>query len=102
MGYTHWLPAPAEEPYLIVIEAKKDNFEEGWGQCLVELITAQKLNHDSQKDSPSLKPYLLEIFNQCYKDGCKLARDSSGLLISHFPEQPIANLDKILDEDWLP
>jgi hypothetical protein len=54
------------------------------------------------KDSPSLKPYLLEIFNQCYKDGRKLARDSSGLLISHFPEQPIANLDQILDEDWFP
>lgn len=37
-----------EEPYLIVVEAKKDNFEEGWGQCLVELITAQKLNSNSQ------------------------------------------------------
>ncbi|MBJ7898792.1 MAG: hypothetical protein GC158_02475 [Cyanobacteria bacterium RI_101] len=37
-----------EAPYLIVVEAKKDNFEEGWGQCLVEMITAQKLNINSQ------------------------------------------------------
>jgi hypothetical protein len=35
-----------DQPYLILIEAKKDNFEEGWGQCLAELITAQKLNNN--------------------------------------------------------
>jgi hypothetical protein len=33
-----------EQPYLILVEAKKDNFEEGWGQCLAELIAAQKMN----------------------------------------------------------
>ena len=33
-----------EKPYLIIVEAKKDNFEEGWGQCLAELIAAQKMN----------------------------------------------------------
>lgn len=33
-----------DKPYLILVEAKKDNFEEGWGQCLAELIAAQKLN----------------------------------------------------------
>jgi len=35
-----------ENPYLILVEAKKDNFEEGWGQCLAELVAAQKLNHN--------------------------------------------------------
>ncbi|MDX2254567.1 MAG: hypothetical protein NW214_03535 [Pseudanabaenaceae cyanobacterium bins.39] len=35
-----------DKPYLIIVEAKKDNFEEGWGQCLAELIAAQKLNDD--------------------------------------------------------
>ncbi len=38
-----------ERPYLILVEAKKDNFEEGWGQCLAELIAAQKLNNDQNK-----------------------------------------------------
>ena len=33
-----------EKPYLIIVEAKKDNFEEGWGQCLAELVAAQKIN----------------------------------------------------------
>lgn len=35
-----------DKPYLIIVEAKKDNFEEGWGQCLAELIASQKLNDD--------------------------------------------------------
>ena len=38
-----------EKPYVIVVEAKKDNFEEGWGQCLAEMLAAQKLNNDSSK-----------------------------------------------------
>lgn len=35
-----------EQPYLIIVEAKKDNFEEGWGQCLAELVAAQKINNN--------------------------------------------------------
>ena len=53
-------------------------------------------------DSPSLKPYLLEIFDKCYKNGISLASDSSGLSLEDFPEQPIATLEQVLDEDWLP
>jgi hypothetical protein len=39
-----------EKPYVIVVEAKKDNFEEGWGQCLAEMLAAQKLNNDISKN----------------------------------------------------
>jgi len=35
-----------EHPYFIVIEAKKDNFSEGWGQCAAELVAIQKLNNN--------------------------------------------------------
>ncbi|MFM8005462.1 MAG: hypothetical protein ACKO86_11090, partial [Dolichospermum sp.] len=37
-----------DQPYLILVEAKKDNFEEGWGQCLSELVAAQKLSKNQQ------------------------------------------------------
>jgi len=37
-----------DQPYLLVVEAKKDNFQEGWGQCLVELIVAQKLSQPAE------------------------------------------------------
>lgn len=33
-----------ENPFLIIVEAKKDNFEEGWAQCIAEMIAAQRIN----------------------------------------------------------
>ncbi|MDJ0677362.1 MAG: hypothetical protein QNJ36_18615 [Calothrix sp. MO_167.B42] len=33
-----------DKPYFILVEAKQDNFEAGWAQCLTEMIAAQKLN----------------------------------------------------------
>ena len=31
-------------PLIILVEAKKNDFEQGWGQCLSELVAAQKIN----------------------------------------------------------
>jgi hypothetical protein len=39
-------------PLLMVVEAKKNDFEEGWGQCLAEMVMAQKINA-----SPSFTVY---------------------------------------------
>ena len=33
-----------DTPILVAIEAKKDNFEEGWGQCAAEMVAAQLAN----------------------------------------------------------
>lgn len=33
-----------EKPIVIVVEAKKNDFEQGWGQCLAELFASQKIN----------------------------------------------------------
>ncbi|MCK5525217.1 MAG: hypothetical protein KAI83_18980 [Thiomargarita sp.] len=35
-------------PVLAVVEAKKQDFESGWGQCLAEMIACQKLNQDEK------------------------------------------------------
>jgi hypothetical protein len=35
-----------EMPLVAVVEAKKNDFEQGWGQCLAELVAAQKLNEN--------------------------------------------------------
>lgn len=37
-------------PLIILVEAKKNDFEQGWGQCLAELVAAQKINDD--QDTP--------------------------------------------------
>jgi len=31
---------------VIVVEAKKNDFEQGWGQCLAELVASQKINNN--------------------------------------------------------
>ena len=35
-------------PLLLVVEAKRNDFEQGWGQCLAELIACDKLNQHSR------------------------------------------------------
>ncbi|MCC3456158.1 hypothetical protein [Microcoleus sp. PH2017_08_TRC_O_A] len=35
-----------DRPYFVLIEAKQDNFEAGWGQCIAEMIAAQKMNEN--------------------------------------------------------
>jgi hypothetical protein len=37
-------PTIPEVPYLLVVEAKLDDFEKAWGQCLAAMLAAQKLN----------------------------------------------------------
>lgn len=34
------------KPLVAMVEAKKNDFEAGWGQCLAELVAAQKINGD--------------------------------------------------------
>ena len=34
-------------PLILLVEAKKNDFEQGWGQCLAELVAAQKINNDA-------------------------------------------------------
>jgi hypothetical protein len=35
-----------DKPYFILVEAKQDNFETGWAQCLAEMIAAHRLNEE--------------------------------------------------------
>ena len=34
-------------PLILLVKAKKNDFEQGWGQCLAELVAAQKINDDT-------------------------------------------------------
>jgi 3',5'-cyclic AMP phosphodiesterase CpdA len=38
-----------EKPIVIIVEAKRNDFEQGWGQCLAEPVASQKINDDSQR-----------------------------------------------------
>jgi hypothetical protein len=39
-----------DKPYFLLVEAKQDNFETGWAQCMAEMIAAQRLNEKSEQE----------------------------------------------------
>ncbi|AKE62885.1 hypothetical protein MYAER_0525 [Microcystis aeruginosa NIES-2549] len=54
------------------------------------------------EDSPSLKPYLLEIFSPCYQNARKLFLDLSGMAENLVGLAPICTIEQALNEDWFP
>lgn len=49
------------------------------------------------KDSPSLKPYLQEIFAECYENARALSADETGLPLSTFPPDCHYTCEQSLD-----
>ncbi|WP_445636521.1 DUF29 domain-containing protein [Nostoc sp. DSM 114161] len=54
------------------------------------------------EESPSLKPYFDDVFNQCYDDARLLAADETELDVAIFPEQSPFTPEQVLDPDFLP
>ena len=57
-------------PYLLVVEAKRDDFTRGWGQCLAAMIAAQKLS-----DAPEQPVYGISTNGRVWEFG-RLQGDS--------------------------
>ena len=67
-----------------------------------EITNFRQLIRDELEESPSLQPYLYEIYPQCYAEARKIASQRSQLPLNTFPESTIAPLEQVLDENWLP
>ncbi|MCC5647620.1 DUF29 domain-containing protein [Nostoc sp. CHAB 5824] len=82
--------------------------ERNEGHWKGEIRTFRREIKDELKDSPSLKPYILEIFDECYQDARAEASDAYGgklrsqLPIDTFPVAVLGSLEQILDENWFP
>ena len=82
--------------------------ERNEGHWKGQIRTFRREIKDELKDSPSLKPYILEIFDECYQDARKEASDAYGgklrsqLPIDTFPVALLGSLEQILDENWFP
>lgn len=74
--------------------------ERNFGHWQGEIRTFRKQIKRELRDSPSLKSYCQEIFEECYQDAREIVSDKSQLPINHFPKTPIAKLEQILDENW--
>ncbi len=62
----------------------------------------RKRLEDAFADSPSLKPYYLEIFFKSYQDARELAADETGLTLDNFPVNCPFDPEEALNEDYLP
>jgi hypothetical protein len=40
-----------EQPFFVAVEAKRDDFIKGWGQCLAEMVAIQKINQQSESQN---------------------------------------------------
>ncbi len=80
-------------------ESERENNGNKWkGEITAFRLQIKKL----LKDSPSLKPYLTEIFDECYLDSRKVISQLTGQKLANFPPQVIVTIQQILDEDWFP
>lgn len=61
----------------------------------------RRLNEDL-KDSPSLVPYLQDVFAECYTNAREQAADETGLSLTHFPEVCPYTVEQALDANFLP
>ena len=59
-----------DTPYLLVVEAKLDDFERAWGQCAAAMLAAQKLNQ-----SPDVPVYGVATNGNAWQFGCLLGRE---------------------------
>ena len=79
--------------------SEKDDNQKHWKR---EIRNFRKQINGDLLASPSLRNYALEKLDGLYQDARELVSDASGLSINNFPEKAIADLEKILDENWLP
>ncbi|MDB9307454.1 DUF29 domain-containing protein [Aphanizomenon sp. CS-733/32] len=78
---------------------ERDYNQRGWRATILEQRKQLKrlLNR-----SPSLKPYFQEVAQEIYDDACQITSVRTGLNANLFPPSPIANIEQVLNEDWLP
>jgi Domain of unknown function DUF29 len=71
----------------------------GWKGTIIE---QRKQLKKLLKRNPSLKPYLLEIFAEAYRDARDITIVKTGLDADIFPLEAIVTPEQALDENWLP
>ena len=85
--------------HLLKWQYQPDKHSRSWESSILE---HRRRIHKAIKNSPSLKPFLANVFAGCYQYGIKKASIETGLSLTVFPTEPPFTIDEILDEDFLP
>lgn len=78
---------------------ERDYNQRGWGATILE---QRKQLKRLLKRNPSLVPYIQEVNQEIYEDARQITSAKTGLAVDTFPSFPMANMEDILNEDWLP
>lgn len=71
--------------------------ERGWKGTIIE---QRKQILRVLKKNSSLKPYLTEVFAECYTDARDIVSVKTGLNLDIFPNLPSFTIEQALDEKW--
>ena len=86
--------------HLLILQYWEGENQRNRGHWEREIANFRKQIRRLLEDSPSLKSYLEMRLNLCYNDGRELASKHSQLPLNTFPEEAIATLEQVLDENW--
>lgn len=86
--------------HLLKLKYWETERERNQGHWKGEIRTFRRELKAELQDSPSLQPYILEVFEECYQAARLETGDRSQLPLDTFPITPIGSLEQILDENW--
>jgi len=66
------------------------------------IVKHRRCIREALKDSPSLKPFLAEVFAECYVDAVEQASAETGLFVEVFPEFCPYSSEEVLSAEFLP
>jgi len=78
---------------------ERDYKQRGWRATILE---QRKQLKRLLKRNPSLMAYIQEVNQEIYEDARQITATKTGLPLDTFPPFPIANMEDVLNEDWLP
>ncbi len=84
--------------HLLKWHYQSDRRSGSWKGSIVE---HRRRIRDDLADSPSLKPYLEQVFDDCYRDAVEQAAAETGLPSETFPESCPYSVMEILDTNFL-
>lgn len=85
--------------HLLKWQFQADHRSNGWRASIVG--HRQRIQREL-KNAPSLKPYLGQIFLECYQDARMLAAAETGLELMEFPLECPYDITETLDQDFFP
>lgn len=66
------------------------------------IIEHRRRIREALNDSPSLQPYLDNIFAECYTQAVKQAKAETGLPLETFPKECLYELIEVMNDEFLP